>query len=164
MGIFNKILKKNLTPEEQEIKSQKEKEWAEKCYKAGEEFGEKIGIERRVKAINDFGNKYPKTFFGILLGLLVCCFALNYMFSSSLSIFENEAENMEAVGAFSVSGGNTGTEGVNVAMDKLTKEMNRLEGQIEGYLLKDSLTRKDSLEIRDLLIQLKGIHDIMGIK
>ena len=148
MGIIKKLLKRDLTPEQQEIRSQKEKEWAEKCYKAGEEFGE----------------KYPKTFFSILLVLLTVCFALNYMFSSSISVFKNEAENIEAVSSFSVSGGNTGSEGINNAMDKLTKEMHRLEGEIEGYVQKDTLTRQDSLEIRDLLIQLKGIHDIMGIK
>ena len=164
MGIIKKLLKRDLTPEQQEIRSQKEKEWAEKCYKAGEEFGEKIGIERRVNAINEFGNKYPKTFFSILLVLLTVCFALNYMFSSSISVFKNEAENIEAVSSFSVSGGNTGSQGINNAMDKLTKEMHRLEGEIEGYVQKDTLTRQDSLEIRDLLIQLKGIHDIMGIK
>ena len=96
--------------------------------------------------------------------MLTVCFALNYMFSSSISVFKNEAENIEAVSSFSVSGGNTGSEGINNAMDKLTKEMHRLEREIEGYVQKDTLTRQDSLEIRDLLIQLKGIHDIMGIK
>lgn len=161
MGIFDKILKKNLTPEEQERKSQEEKEWADKYYRAGERFGEAIGFRQKVNSINAFGNKYPKTFFGIIFGLLFLSFALNFMFSTSISVFQHEAENIETITNLPMSGGETGKEIIAEEARKVAEDMNRIKGQIETIIAKDTLTHQDSLEVKNLLIQLKGLHEII---
>lgn len=161
MGIFDKILKKNLTPEEQERKSQEEKEWADKYYRAGERFGERIGFRDKVNAINEFGNKYPKTFFGIIFGVLIVCFALNFMFSSTIGVFKHEAENINTISEMNLSGGETGREAIVEETRKVAEEMNALKGQIEAIVAKDSLTHQDSLEVKNLLVRLKGLNDII---
>lgn len=161
MGIFDKLLKKNLTPEEQERRSQEEKEWADKYYRAGERFGERIGFREKVEAINDFGNKYPKTFFGIIFGLLFLSFALNFMFSSTIGVFKHEVENIETISNISLSGGQTGREMISEEARKVAGDMNAIKGQIEAIIAKDSLTHQDSLEVKNLLLKLKGLHDII---
>lgn len=161
MGIFDKILKKDLTPEEQERRSQEEKEWAEKYYRAGERFGERIGFRQKVEAVNAFGNKYPKTFFGIIFVLLAVCFALNFMFSSSMGVFKHEADNIETVSNMSLSGGKTGREVIVNETRQVAEDMNKIKIQIEAIIAKDTLTHQDSLEVKNLLIKLKGLQDII---
>lgn len=161
MGLLDKLLKKNLTPEEQERKSQEEKEWAEKYYRAGENFGERIGFRKKVDAINAFGNKYPKTFFGIIFGLLFISFALNFMFSTSIGVFQHEAENLETISNMPMSGTETGREIISEEARKVAEDMNVIKQQIEGIIAKDSLTHQDSLEVKNLLIKLKSLHEII---
>ena len=164
MGLFKKIFKKNLTPEEQEQKSQEEREWAEKCYRAGERFGEKIGFRKKVEAVNAFGNKYPRTFFSLLLAALAGCFTLNYFISSTSAVFSNEADNLNTIGNMSRSDGKTATGLVIEVYEKEMKEVKRLQEEVDAYLAKDSLTHEDSLKVRNLLIQMKGIHDFIEEK
>jgi len=164
MGILDKLLKRDLTPEEQEERSRKEKEWAEKYYRAGERFGERIGLRDKVDAVNRFGNRYPKTFFSIILALLVVSFGLNYMISTTAGIFRNEAENFEAIGSMSLSGGETGKESLNAELQAVIDDIKQVESELDVYFAKDSLTHADSIAVRDLLVRMKGLQDIIGVK
>ena len=70
MGIL-KFFKKQMTPEELEEKRKKEQEWADKCVKAGERFGNRIDLNGKIIRLNDFANTYPKTFFSIFMAVIV---------------------------------------------------------------------------------------------
>ena len=39
--------------------------------------------------------------------------------------------------------------------------MNKIKIQIEAIIAKDTLTHQDSLEVKNLLIKLKGLQDII---
>lgn len=162
MGFLRKLLKKDLTPEEQELRSRQEKEWAEKYYRAGERFGEKIGFKQKVDAINAFGNKYPKTFFGIIFALLIACFALNFTISSTAGLFRHEAENIETISNMNVGVGNEGREIISREARKIVEQMEVLKNEIETIIAKDSLTHADSLVVKNKLIELKKLNDILN--
>lgn len=161
MGLFKKILKRDLTPEEQERKSLEEKEWAEKCYRAGENFGEKIGFRDKINSINAFGNKYPKTFFGIIFGLLFLSFGLNYMFSSSMGVFKHEAENIETITSTTNIGTTSGREYISAEARQVAEELEQLSKKVEAIIAQDTLTHQDSLDVKNMLIRMKDLHDII---
>ena len=161
MGLFDKILKKNLTPEEQELRSRQEKEWADKYYRAGERFGERIGFRDKVAAVNAFGNKYPKTFFGIIFALLIISFALNFMFSTGIGVFEHERDNLETIGSMQLPGTETPRSIIGDEVLKVASDIEALKQRIETIIAKDSLTHQDSLEVKRLLIQMKDLHELI---
>ena len=161
MGILSKLLKKNLTPEEQERKSQEEKEWAEKCHNAGKRFGEKIGLGDKINAINEFGNKYPKTFFGIIFGLLFLSFGLNFLLSTSISVFRHEAENIEAISNIALPGVNKERSIIQKEAQKVAEDMKVIKSQIDSIISKKNLTHEDSVVVRDLLYKLNDLNEII---
>ena len=159
MAFFKKLFKRNLTPEEQERKSREEKEWADKCYRAGERFGEKIGFSRKVEAINAFGSKYPKTFFFIIFGLVGACLVLNLMFASLGGWVKNDLHDMPQMPQVT----DRAPEVISVEARKLLDEMKGLATEIDEYVKRDSLSHQDSLTIKTKLIRLQEIQKILGV-
>lgn len=155
MGLIKKLLKRDLTPEEQERKSQREREWTEKCVKAGERFGERIGIRDKVDAVNKFGNKYPRTFFGIIFGIIGVSFVLNILLSTGNPIQKSAAE----LGEIRIPKGDPTMELMQAMKDSIRKEVYDIDKQIKHYLALDSLTHADSLEVKKLLLRLKNLQE-----
>lgn len=160
MGIIKKLLSRNLTEEEKEARSRREKEWAEKCYNKGEEFAERISLDKPVARINAFANRYPRTFFGILLGLVGISFVLNLMFSNPSSPIMDSVRNLEDVPAVSARVDPRG-EILN-EMVQMAENLKELDKKIEGYMQKDSLTRQDSLDLKSLLMQADALSSLLN--
>lgn len=164
MGLFAKLFKKNLTPEEQEKKSQEEKEWAEKCMRAGETFAEKIKYKEKIDSINNFANKYPRTFFLILTGLILGCFVLNWALSSTISLFENEQENVEVLQRKELPTleEDAADKMIKVTFDSLMDRTSVLEKQLNVYLEQDSFSHQDSVNIKNILLEIRNIQLIVS--
>lgn len=164
MGLFKKILKKNLTLEEQEKKSQEEREWAEKCMKAGENFAKKIKFDEKVNSINSFANKYPRTFFMILTGIILGCFLINHILSTSINFFDNEIENVEVFEKREMPKleEDEVMKMMRTTTDSLINRAKVLEQELNNYLDKDSYSREDSIKIRDILLEIRDIQLIVS--
>ena len=160
MGIIKKLLSRNLTEEEKEARSKREKEWAEKCYHKGEQFAERISLDKPVARINAFANRYPRTFFGILLGLVGVSFVLNLMFSNPSSPIVDSMRSLEDVKAVSVGADPRG-EILN-EMVQMAENLKDLDKKIEVYMQKDSLTRQDSLDLKSLLMQADALSSLLN--
>lgn len=160
MGIFKNLFKRNLTPEEQEEKSRKEKEWADKCYKAGENFGERIGFNEKVDAVNKFGNKYPRTFFFIIFALVGGCLVFNIMFNSIGGMLSSGVEEVQSV--------EIGHDQVPAVIDqevsKLANELKTLGTEVDVMVKKGNLTREDSILIHHKLLRIQDIQHILGVE
>lgn len=158
MGLFN--FKKRLSPEELEEKKRKEQEWAKKCCKAGERFGERIRIDERIRNLNRFANNYPKTFFTLLFGIIIGCLFLNIMFSGIGSMFKDTAEDIRTVAMPE----DTSKDALHKEMKALYEEFISLDRQLERKFSKDSLTRKDSMEIMEICSRMEKLQQIMTDK
>ena len=154
MGIFKR---RKLTPEELEEKSKREKEWASKCYNAGEQFAEKYNLRDRVEQANKLVNKYPKSFFIGMLSLVAGSFLLNMMVMKCS--FNTEAMSTD-VNAISIQKDNS-KDVVKEEINKLYFEMDRLNQQLEKFEGKDSLTRKDSLAIGRIILRMNEINELI---
>lgn len=157
MGIFKRIFHKNLTPEELEEKSRKEKEWAEHYYRKGQEFGDKIGIDRRVQSVNDFANRYPRTFFTVVFGGIILSLVLNFVFSTTHDILGETAGQLEELRIEP----DPGTGRLLDEIQGLYAEIEQVGRQIETYMQKDSLTHEDSVQVKKLLVQYNSLTSLL---
>ena len=153
MGLLKKIFKRKLTPEQQEEQSRREKEWAEKCYRAGENFGARIGFADKVQALNDFANRYPRTFFGIITAIVLGSLVLNLMFTSVSGMLSSKSEEPPAIERLQPV-----DPQVKQAFDEMQTEMESLADRIDSYLDKDTLTHADSLEIKRMLLRVRELE------
>lgn len=161
MGIIKKLFTRNLTPEEQAEKSRREKEWAEKCYTRGEEFAAKIKLDKHVSRVNDFANTYPRTFFGGIIVVLVGCIILNH-FIAVYNPADGMKQTVTELQSDPLVGQREGAQ--NVILQKtleMTAQLDKLDKRITALYAKPSLTREDSLELRDLLLQANALQQII---
>lgn len=158
MGIIKKLFTRNLTPEEQAEKSQREKEWAEKCYTRGEEFAAKIKLDKHVSRVNDFANTYPRTFFGGIIVVLVGCIILNH-FIAVYNPADGMKQTVTELQSDPLVGQREGAQ--NVILQKTLEMTAQLDKRITALYAKPSLTREDSLELRDLLLQANALQQII---
>ena len=156
MGLLKKIFKRKLTPQQQEEQSRREKEWAEKCYRAGENFGARIGFADKVQALNDFANRYPRTFFGIITAIVLGSLVLNLMFTSVSGMLSSKSEEPPAIERLQPV-----DPQVKQAFDEMQTEMESLADRIDSYLDKDTLTHADSLEIKRMLLRVRELESFM---
>ena len=156
MGLLKKIFKRKLTPEQQEEQARREKEWAEKCYRAGENFGARIGFADKVQALNDFANRYPRTFFGIITAIVLGSLVLNLMFTSVSGMLSSKSEEPPAIERLQPV-----DPQVKQAFDEMQTEMESLADRIDSYLDKDTLTHADSLEIKRMLLRVRELESFM---
>ncbi len=156
MGLLKKIFKRKLTPEQQEEQSRREKEWAEKCYRAGENFGARIGFADKVQALNDFANRYPRTFFGIITVIVLGSLVLNLMFTSVSGMLSSKSEEPPAIERLQPV-----DPQVKQAFDEMQTEMESLADRIDSYLDKDTLTHADSLEVKRMLLRVRELESFM---
>ena len=156
MGLLKKIFKRKLTPEQQEEQSRREKEWAEKCYRAGENFGARIGFADKVQALNDFANRYPRTFFGIITAIVLGSLVLNLMFTSVSGMLSSKSEEPPAIERLQPV-----DPQVKQAFDEMQTEMESLADRIDSYLDKDTLTHADSLEVKRMLLRVRELESFM---
>lgn len=156
MGLLKKIFKRQLTPEQQEEQSRREKEWAEKCFKAGEKFGAKIGFADKVQSLNSFANRYPRTFFGIITAIVLGSLVLNLMFTSVSGMLSSKTEEPPVIEKLEPI-----DPQVKQAFDELQTELQTLSDRIDSYLDKDSLTHADSVEVKRMLLRVRELESFM---
>ena len=156
MGLLMKFFKRKRTPEQPEEQSRREKEWAEKCYRAGENFGARIGFADKVQALNDFANRYPRTFFGIITAIVLGSLVLNLMFTSVSGMLSSKSEEPPAIERLQPV-----DPQVKQAFDEMQTEMESLADRIDSYLDKDTLTHADSLEIKRMLLRVRELESFM---
>lgn len=154
MGLFKR---KKLTPEELEEKSRKEQEWAQKCFDAGSRFGEKIRIDKKVEKINEFGNKYPKTFFGIIFGIIIGCFLLNLLIKEGSDLLNETSGNIKTA----TLPKDTGKEALNREIKALYNEFIRLNERFEEKMANPEKSREDSVEILDIYSRMEKIQQVI---
>ena len=159
MGILTRMFRSRLTEEQKEERSRKEKEWAEKCYAKGEEFAERISLEKPVNRINRFANKYPRTFFAIILGAVVGCITLNFVMTTSSDQVTETAEQMKEFSTLQLHQDPRGT--IINEMVQMAENLKDLDKKIEAYQGKDTLTRQDSLNLKSLLIQADALNALL---
>ena len=109
MGFIKKLFKRDLTPEQQEEKSRKEKEWMERNWQRGYRFAEKIGLRDKIDKIDKWGTKYPKTFFGIIFACLFLSIILNHcaaMKSDSVEFEKHRRYGIHSTTRYTVGSGN----------------------------------------------------------
>ena len=154
MGLFRK---KKLTPEELEEKSRREKEWAEKCYNAGEQFAEKINLRTKVERLNVLVNKYPKTFFTGMLAVIGGSFLINMLVMKCEFNTESMTTDIHSISIQRDSSRDIVKEEIN----KLYFEMDKLNSKLESYMAKDTLTRNDSLAIGRIILRMNNLNEII---
>lgn len=154
MGLFKR---KKLTPEELEEKSRKEQEWAQKCFDAGSRFGERIRIDKKVERINEFGNKYPKTFFGIVFGIIIGCFLLNLLIKEGSNLLNETSGNIKTA----TLPKDTGKENLNREIKVLYNEFIRLNELFEEKMANPEKNREDSVEILRIYNRMEKIQQII---
>jgi hypothetical protein len=151
---------KNKSPEELAEKSRKEKEWAEKCYRAGERFAEKYRLDTKVQKINEFGSKYPKTFFLILFGMIFGCAILNFTIATGSSFIKGQLESAEEISLPE----DKGKEIIRNEIKELYVEMDALSKSIEKKLAADTITHQDSVDIVKMMNRMTVLNDIITNK
>lgn len=162
MGLIRKLFKRDLTPEQQEEQSRKEKEWMDKCHRKGEEFAERISLNRHVETINDFANAYPRTFFGILFGLLFVFIGINMLMSGSGRNLDAELKHIQELRL--PDGQNDARDKVYDEVVKMDSELKKIDGKLNAIMSKDTLTAKDSADIKALLIQADALQKLIDGK
>ena len=160
MGILTRLFTRKLSEQEKEEKSRREKEWAEKCYNKGEQFAEKIAIEKPILKINAFANKYPRTFFTVLLSGIFGCIALNYVLSRPSTAIMDEAENFQAISVLHQQEDPRG-EILNEMM-QMANNLKDLDVKIETIMARDTLTAQDSLKLKSLLMQAEALNALLN--
>ena len=159
MGIITRLFKRKLTEEQQAEKSRREKEWAEKCYNKGYEFCEKFAIDKHINRINDFANKYPRTFFGIIFGVLIVSFFLNSFISLPGG---QDADNLQQIVESpmmqqDINPRNELVSNTLEIMDNLTE----IDHELDSLMKKNTLTHNDSIRIKSLLVQADALQQIL---
>lgn len=160
MGILTRLFTRKLSEQEKEEKSRREKEWAEKCYNKGEQFAEKIAIEKPILKINAFANKYPRTFFTVLFSGIFGCIALNYVLSRPSTAIMDEAENFQAISVLHQQEDPRG-EILNEMM-QMANNLKDLDVKIETIMARDTLTAQDSLKLKSLLMQAEALNALLN--
>lgn len=161
MGIIKRLMSRRMTPEQLAERSRKEQEWADKCYRAGERVGEKLNLAKIVNSVNTFINRYPKTFFTVVGVILLASMIGNFIGSNNTTtgIIEREASNMKSI-QLPVD---EGRDILQKEVAKHTQRMQELERRLDAYIGRDSLAHEDSVAIRDIAIEMKAIHDALGL-
>lgn len=157
MGILKRILKRKRTEAELAQQREREKEWANKCYNRGKRFGEKINLDDKIKRINEFGNNYPKSFFSILIGIIVGCFVLNILLAKCNGFLKND----DMIETVTVPKSETGKELIKEPVTNMYREMEKLQKLLEKKMNKDSLTRSDTIEIGKIIEKMENINKII---
>lgn len=154
-----KFFKKKMTSEELEEKRKKEQEWADKCVRAGEQFGNRIDLNGKLTKLNEFVNTYPKTFFTIFLSVIIFGFVTNMFFSSMGNIFHDTAEDLKTV----VLERDTGMVKLNQDIDQLYKEYIKLGETLDKKLSQVVLSRNDSLEVLKICQRMGDIERLLNV-
>ena len=159
MGIITRLFRRKLTEEQQAEKSRREKEWAEKCYNKGYQFSQKFAIDKHVNRINDFANKYPRSFFGIIFAVLTVCFILNTFISLPNRA---EADNLQTIieSPMMQHDVNPRTELVGQTME-IMENISKIDAELDSLMKKETLTRDDSLRVKTLLLQGDALQQIL---
>jgi len=160
MGILTKMFRSRLTDEQKEEKSRKEKEWAEKCYAKGEEFAERISLDKPVAKINRFANKYPRTFFAIILAGILGCITLNFIFTASPTHIKDTVGQMQEFSVMQLK--EDPRKNIINEMLQMAENLKDLDKKIEAFQAKDTLTRQDSLDLRSLLVQAEALNALLN--
>ena len=160
MGILTRLFTRKLSEQEKEEKSRREKEWAEKCYNKGEQFAEKIAIEKPILKINAFAIKYPRTFFTVLFSGIFGCIALNYVLSRPSTAIMDEAENFQTISVLHQQE-DPRSEILNEMM-QMANNLKDLDVKIETIMAKDTLTAQDSLKLKSLLMQAEALNALLN--
>lgn len=157
MGLF-KLFKRNLTPEELEEKSRKEKEWAQKCYRSGEKFAEKIQLDKKVERVNRFANRYPKTFFSLIVGALVASFVVNLLFSlGGMDLGGQAAKGIEAGQMPAAPQRNV----LQLELDSLYREMRDLGDEFDRIIEKEEKTEQDTLRMYQIYQRMQAVEELI---
>jgi len=154
------MFRSRLTEEQKEERSRREKEWAEKCYAKGEEFAEHISLDKPVARINRFANKYPRTFFGIILGMVLVCIVLNFVMTSSPKHIEDTVDQLKEFSSIEMK--DDPRLHIITEMVQMADNLKDLDKKIEAFQEEDSLTRQDSLELKSLLLQAEALHALIN--
>lgn len=160
MGFIKKLFKRDLTPEQQEEKSRKEKEWMERNWQRGYRFAEKIGLRDKIDKIDKWGTKYPKTFFGIIFACLFLSIILNHCAAMKSDSVEENIQNLKSIGDMGYTPPQDTKLGVEII--QMYEELDGIDKQIRQIISKDSLTHEDSVKVRDLLIKGEGINTLLN--
>ena len=159
MGILSKLFTRKLTEQEKEEKSRREKEWAEKCYNKGEQFAQKISLDKPIAKLNLFANKYPRTFFAVLLGLVIGFNALNFFMANPST---NIAKDVETLQTLEIVSNHEDPRGIILnEMMQMAENLKTLDKKIEAFQAKDSLTTQDSIQLRTLLMQAEALNNLL---
>lgn len=157
MGIL-KFFKKQMTSEELEEKRKKEQEWADKCVKAGERFGNRIDLNGKIITLNDFANTYPKTFFSIFMAVIVFGFVTNLFFSGMGNIFHDTAKDLK----IATLEKDTGMIRLGQDIDRLYKEYINLGETLDKKLSQVVLSHNDSLEVLNICQRMGEIERLLN--
>lgn len=153
MGLFKNLFrKKELTQQEKENRSKAEREWAEKCYRSGENFAKKIALDKKIERINRYANTYPKTFFSVIGGTIVSCIILNFIF-----VGYNSVSNVPDTPTVPLPDNSS----VNREVEEIIRQITDIEKQLNLYKSKDSLTHNDSVQVIELLLKMKTLNDML---
>lgn len=159
MGIITRLFKRKLTEEEQAEKSRKEKEWAEKCYNKGYRFCEKFAIDKHINRINDFANKYPRSFFGILLIIIIGCFFLNTFISLPT---RQQAEMLQEVVQTPMLQQDSNPRDVLTKQTlEIMQNLSDIDEELDSLMKKTVMTHEDSMRVKSLLIQADALQRIV---
>ena len=159
MGIITRMFRRNLSEEEKEEKSRREQEWAQKCYNKGEQFAERISLDKHVGKVNDFANKYPRTFFLILFGGVLVSILFNNLISLPSQDLGETVQQLQQTSMMQPS--ENPTSGLAAQMLEISENLKEIDSKITAITSKDTLTHQDSLDVRSLLLQAQALQQII---
>ena len=149
--------RRKLTPEELEEKARREQEWAQRCYEAGERFGNKIDLQGKIDKINTFGNTYPKTFFSIIFGSIIFCMIMNLLFVNKGSFLRHTGRDLNNA----VATQDDSKAKLNQGIDKVFQEYIALNHLLEELIVKEPKTREDSIQVVNICERLETLQSII---
>lgn len=158
MGIITRIFRRKLSEKEKEERSRKEQEWAQKCYNKGYEFSEKMSLDKHVARINEFANKYPRTFFMIIFAVLGVSIILNSMITFPSQNVEKTIQQLQETSVASDIPNPTSEFAQH--MYEIGQSIQTIDRQITEIMSKGTLTHEDSLQVKNLLIQAQALQEI----
>lgn len=159
MGIITRMFRRNLSEEEKQEKSRREQEWAQKCYNKGEQFAEHIALDKYVGKVNEFANKYPRTFFLILFGGVIVSILFNNLITLPSQNLGKTVEELQQTSMMQPS--ENPTSELAAQMLEISENLKEIDGKITAITAKDTLTHQDSLDIRSLLLQAQALQQII---
>lgn len=110
-----------------------------------------------MERINEFGNKYPKTFFGIVFGIIIGCFLLNLLIKEGSNLLNETSGNIKTA----TLPKDTGKENLNREIKALYNEFIRLNEQFEEKMANPEKNREDSVEILRIYNRMEKIQQII---